>query len=133
MLVILISRCQRGFAPHAFGPQSKHLGDHLFKIVNALGSKSTFPEVGVIWLLAHAFRSRSKRLGADLFSDIVNALCWYRDYQISARFGSRLTPAGSEVSAQVLFVQKLWMSYAGIAIFGFRQDLAPGSRLSAPK
>ena len=76
MLVILISRCQRDFAPHAFGPQSKHLGDHLFLIVNALCWKSTFPEVGVIWLLAHAFRSRSKRLGADLFSDIVNALCW---------------------------------------------------------
>ena len=120
MLVILISRCQQDFAPHAFRPQSKHLGDHFFQIVNALCWKSTFPEVGVIWLLAHAFRSRSKRLGADLFSDIVNALCWYRDYQISARFGSRLTPAGSEVSAQVLFVQKLWMSYAGIEIFRFR-------------
>ena len=34
---------------------------------------------GKIWLLAYAFQSRSKRLGA-YFSEIVNASSWYLDF-----------------------------------------------------
>ena len=51
-----------------------------------------FSDFGEIWLLAHACRHRSKRLGAYLFKQIVNALCWYRNFQISAGFGPWLTP-----------------------------------------
>ena len=58
-------------------------------------------EVGKIWLLALAFRSRSKRLGA-YFTEILNALFWYLDFVDIGNILSWLTLVGPGVSAYAL-------------------------------
>ena len=53
-----------------------------------------------------------------LFSEIVNALCWYLDFKMSARFGSWLTPVGFDISAKVVNALCWYVDFKISARFG---------------
>ena len=75
------------------------LGAYFFNaIVNAFCCHSRFLDFGKILLLAHAFRARSKRLGAHFFN-VLMPYCGNLEFQISVIVGSWHTPFGTGVSA----------------------------------
>ena len=76
-----------------------------FQIVYAVFWKSPFQDFGDVWLLAHAFQYRSKRLGAYFFK-VLMPYAGNLDFKISARFGPRLTPSGTGVSAYAFTFSK---------------------------
>ena len=69
-----------------------------------------------IWLLAHAIRSQSKRLGACFFSlKLFMPYAGNLDLQISVIFGNWLTPFGPGESGQALTCMLYFISVR----FGF--------------